>query len=131
MKTKICLLIVWCTTVLLVGCASMTNVDSIKIVNVDIIPLQDGEETYKVTVDYNLATKRTGVLAFGYDLDEQNSYNMVSKQQVDKGAGLITLSGTLPAPNKGQRVKVVANLSEYPHPKRWQPLISDRVYVDR
>jgi hypothetical protein len=114
----------WLLLAALAGCASPGGSDRVEIKN-----LKGGRHAptgltlVVVTVDYTLASTPEGEIALGFDLRESGHYRMVARQRVVRGRGTVELFAKIDP--LGQRaLTAYVNLSEHPHPQRWQPLTS-------
>lgn len=107
-----------------------------------------GEDVhFSVTIDYSLQSKDRGIVYLGFNTKELNRYNLVDDNlQVIRGSNRITLEAIVkPAewgtPNQGLKgsmdimeeifngtstaFQAYVNLSDYPHPESWNPLVKD------
>jgi hypothetical protein len=96
--------------------------DSVEITDVKSAKIPGSEITsFKVRVNYNLASTPHGVVMLGFDLDHPDQFKMLAEAKVDRGVGEVELKADL-KDLKRSVLTVYANLSEYPHPESWDPL---------
>lgn len=119
-----------CVLAVLAACAGPGGTDRVEIKSIQGgRHAETGLTLIAVTVNYRLAASPEGELALGFDIRESGSYRMVAHHRVPRGSGTVTLVAKIDP--LGQRtLTALVNLSEYPHPRRWQPLTqTQRVFV--
>lgn len=103
--------------------------DTISIVDVAPKEVSSGVKTdFAVEVVYSLQSADAGRVYIGFNTEEANRFQMMGYKQVGKGNGRVKFKYSVVPKNWGEDGKfyVYVNLSKYPHPEKWNPLISDQ-----
>ena len=84
----------------------------------------EAETEFTVEVEYELESKKKGIIYLGFNTIDSESYSMIQGLPVKKGHEKVTLKVKVKPVDwgKGSSFKVQANLSEFPHSKKWKAL---------
>ncbi|MBD0371722.1 MAG: hypothetical protein ICV60_12855 [Pyrinomonadaceae bacterium] len=100
--------------------------DKIKIVNIvpDSLILGDKRREVTVEIEYELETKKEGIIYLGFNTDKPEQYVITESVRVKKGKGRVTLKSKVKAVDWQGLAPfyAYANISEYPHPSPWKAL---------
>ncbi len=109
--------------------APTTDRDSVRIIDVKTTKASGSDiTTFRVRIGYSLIGKAHGVIMVGFDENEPRHYFMKAQTGVEQGTGEVELVAAVNVANRSV-LTVYSNLSEDPHPSRWNPLASDTVQV--